>query len=410
MTSAMTTRFAALALALATGLAYGEEVDEVALDEAPSATATPLPGPQPSPTAPATVAPTPAPTQAGPQASPTAGLGEPGFDRASAQSPSPSNDASKASEDDEGLVIIAPGASSPEDTLESFGIDSPFNWRGRGRGRKDMDAPAGTREGPEGEEAIEINAPESSDFRSGEKVDVESAGRSQSAENYDHVEKAGFVVSGSDSSFDLVVAAEKNKKTLFARGAVFYASAEPGRQVYPGSVYTVFRDMGKVSSGPERRELGIAIRAVGVAKVIRVDSEAILMRVEKQYDALRPGDRLRLRDPDRARHFGSLRQASGEAAPSALTGMVAAPQQLQESARAGQYVYLDFGRGQGLTPGMRLAVYRDQVPVTDNLNEVPGPTGKVGELEVVSVQRHTATARVTKSVIGLQAGDRVRNR
>lgn len=387
--------------------AAAEEVDEVSMEESPpKGEASPVPSPTfsatPAPSVEPTVAPTPAAQEAAkPAPEPTKQpLSDPGFDKAS-----------QPSDDSDGLVIIAPGASSPEDSFEAFGIESPFNWRDKKR--KAFSAPSGAQEGEDpslSDEPIELNAPETSDFR--ERVDVETAAGTKvlGSEKYDTVERAGAVFSGDETRIDGRIKVEKNQRLAFSAGKLFYFDAEPGRQVYPGSIYSVWREGGKVTYGSEKKELGQLFRAVGIARVIRVESESIQARLEKQYEEVRPGDVLRLRDSDRARHFSSLRKGPSEASPSEIQGEIAAVQPPRRFAQAGRIVFLNLGRSQGIVPGMRLAVYRDRPEAAEPTKVLPGPMGRIGELEVLSVHRSSATARVSKSVAPLAPGDRVRFR
>ena len=396
-----------------------DNADVVAIDDGHPATATATPTPLPSatqtptdePTLPPTATPEPAP-QAAAQPSPAAAdgaavkasaenLGEPIFDKSGKR---------LMGEGDEGLVIIAPGAASPEDAFESFGIDSPYNWRERQKKTIGGAGAAAEGAGP-GDESIQLNAPETSDFK--EKVAVEnSQGQEiQDSGGYDVVERAGMVEPEAEFPMDGTILREKNNKAVFGEGSIFFMSVEPGRQVYPGSIYSIYRDMGKVQSGgDDPQDMGKLLRAVGVAQVVRVDSENTIARVEKQYDAVRVGDGVRLRDPDKTRYFESLRQATGVAPVSDIKGNIVGVQYMQSTAVKGSFVYLDVGKSGGALPGVRLSVYRSTDMSGDMFNDKPGSVGKLGEIEVLSVQRESSTARVIKADGGMAVGDQIRYR
>jgi hypothetical protein len=381
-----------------------DESDVVSLDEgAPSPIPTPTPTFSYSPTAVPTDTAVPEPTASANPAKATDDLSNPGFDQANGAVVASAK--GKADDEDNGLVIIAPGAASPEDSLEAFGIDTPFNWREKKR-RALSEPETGA---AAGDESIELNAPETSDLK--DQIAVEEPGKpATEAENYDAVERAGFILAPDDFRFDAYVVRQKDSKHIYGRGDQVFIQMEPGRQVYPGSIYSAFRDDGKVQFGDDGQDLGHLVRAVSVIRVIRVDSESILARVEKQYDAGRVGDGLRLRDPDRARHYASLRPGNTEPPAADLHGAVVALQDGDTTIGAGQHAYLNIGRNQGLLPGMKLVLYRD-VPVgKDPLEIMPGPVGKIGELSVVSTQKNTSTVRVKKSTTGVRVGDLVKYR
>lgn len=379
-----------------------EEADVVSLDEArpsPSATASPTFSATPT-EVPPTAVPTAQPAKAGAEAmapAPKENLADPGFDK---PRPTPSGN------EDDGLVIIAPGAASPEDSLEAFGIDTPFNWREK---KKRAIAEPGEGGAQAGNESIELNAPETSDLK--DQVSVEEPGKpATEAENYDAVERAGFILPLEEFRFDAMVVREKNGHLIFGKGDLVYLQMQPGRQVYPGSIYTAFRDEGKVMGGEDRKELGDLVRGVSVIRVIRVDSENIMARVDRQYDHGKVGDGLRLRDPDRARHFASLRQNAGEAPAADLKGEIAELQNRKLTIRAGQHAYLTIGRSQGVLAGMKLMIYRD-VPLEQDTTKIqPGPVGKIGEFVVVSTQKNSCTVRLNKAVTAVRVGDKVRYR
>jgi hypothetical protein len=413
------TWMAAAVLGLGLGLLGGraraaaeapEPVLEVDLGGQPTDTPSPVPTATPLPPTP-TALPSPAPEAAakplsasaeldlGPSPSPTPpaeDLKQPRFD--------------KAMPEEDGLMIIAPGAASPEDSLESFGIESPFNWKDRQsrtlQPGKDADAAKG---GANGEE-LELSAPESSDLN--ERVSVENGeGEAQPSDvDYDRIERAGGVLNAGEYRVDGRV--ERNKDgQIFARSRVQVAlRMEPGRQVYPGSVYTVFREGGLLSTtGDDSHEVGQLVVNVGVLRVTRIEGEEVLARVEKQYEAIREGDLIRLRDPERLKYYAALRQ--GPATPALdLQGEVVGLIPPTLVANRGDVVYLDIGRAKGVVPGMRLMLTRDAEDLgADGIRSLM-PTGRFGVVQVVNTSRDACVARVVQSLGEVRLGDRVRYR
>lgn len=355
-------------------------------------TATPVP-PSPTPTVEVTEAPSPqgeATLEA--TATPGADLGQVRFKNA---------DEADAGGSD-GLMIIAPGAASPEDSLESFGIDSPFNWKNRDR-RALKPGAAGD------DEALELGAPETSDLR--DQVQVESgAGEAMaSSADFDLVERAGLVLGASEYRVDGRIARTTDGTFFVVKNGQVTLHMEPGRQVYPGSIYTAFREVKRMQgSGPDAPDVGMLIKNTGVLKVIRIEGEEVLAKVERQYDIVREGDLVRLRDPDRLRYYNSLRQ--GGSAPLQLSGEVLGPMPPKLVAKSGDIVFVDFGRKQGAWPGMRLLVTR--LPA---LKDEQGlrpflETGRIGQLELLQVSREASAAKVVSANGIIRRGDKVRFR
>jgi hypothetical protein len=386
-----------------------EPVLEVDLGGHPTDTPTAAPTATPPPTAAPTEAPTEAPTAVEGAAAALSGSAE--LDLAPSPAPTPGPDLrqpsfDKAMPDEDGLMIIAPGAASPEDSLESFGIDSPFNWKGR-QGRTlqpGKDASAA------GEDELELSAPDSSDLR--DRVSVENGeGEAQpSDEDYDKVERVGGVLNAGEYRVDGRVARMKGGE-IFARENVQVAlSMEPGRQVYPGSVYTVFRDGGVLSTGgDDAHEVGQLIRNVGVVRVTRIEGDEVQARVIKQYDAIREGDLVRLRDPERMKYYAALRQGQGAPALD-LKGEVIGLLPPSLMARRGDVVYLDLGHANGVEPGMRLLLSRDPQDLGADGIRALKATGRLGVVEVLNVSRDACVARVTQAADDVRVGDKVRYR
>lgn len=391
------------------GLSWGGavelNVDEAAPTQAATAaiTVAPTMATTVAPAVAATVAPTTVPTIAPTTAATPVPKATPGQDLRDVDF----NKAGNESEED-GMVIIAPGSQSPEDSLESFGIESPFDWKKRGV--KPLGAPKG-----QDAEAIELGAPDRSDLK--EKVSLETAeGEALPGDMaYEEVERAGMVLSPEEYRVDGQVARERTGKLLSRRGTVIYLRMEPGRQVYPGTVYTLYRNKGLLRSGsPAQMDIGTLMVPSGVVRVIRVDGDLVATRVEKGYIEINEGDLARLRDPDRLRHINALRQ-SGNGPPAELNGEIIGVHSGRTLARKGDVVYLNLGRAKGNQPGLRLTVSRD-VPSPPSPSQPASAqregqaVGKIGQLEVLSITRDACSARVIKSAGELRPGDRVRLR
>ena len=70
-------------------------------------------------------------------------------------------------------------------------------------------------------------------------------------------------------------------------------------------------------------------------------------------------------------------------------------------AGAGQFVIIDAGSADGVSPGSVFSVYRIMYP------SVPTPRNVVGEVTVVATRDATATAKITYSSQEIMVGDQV---
>lgn len=403
----MTFAAAALAVLWAAGpllpeAAGGAEVEVDLSEGAPTATVPPSPAATVAPTSEPTQAPSPAATAA-PTSAPT---------QAASPAPTPGAaddlkqvrfDSGSKGGDEEGLILIAPGGVSPEDTLESFGIDSPFNWKERGR--RPLEAPTS-----EGEEALELSSPETSELK--DRVSVESAQGTElpGEADYDLVERSGGLLGASEYRVDGRLVRAKGGQFFAKKGNLVLLKMEAGRQVYPGTLFTTFQDHGlRRATRGDQRELGALVKPTGVIRVTRLEGEEVQARVEKQYETIREGDLVRLRDPEKQRYYATLRQGPSSVPPE-LAGEVAAVEPFSFVAAKGSMVYLSIGRAQGLAPGMRLAVHREAQPLDSAGGRSVVDSGRVGLVKVVAVYRYSATAVVLKTSDGLRPGDLVRYR
>jgi hypothetical protein len=312
-------------------------------------------------------------------------------------------------------MIIAPGAVSPEDSLESFGIDSPFNWKQSGAS-KSAAAPAEGQPAPSGRSR-------------GERVDVENGeGEILPTESdYDAVERAGSVVSAEEFRSDGRLDRTKDGQ-IFGRSNVQVDLAmDAGRTAAVDSVYTIFRDDGPLRThGADPKVVGELIENVGVLRVTRVDEDGVVARIEKQYNRIMAGDLIRPRDPERLKYYSLLRQGPSTA-PKGLRAEVLGLVPPSLFAHRGDVVYLNIGRAKGALPGMRLLVTRgEDRPGPDDPNELMPmgpisptlaqsddlralhPTGRIGVVEVINVTHDACVARVVESEGEIRAGDEVR--
>jgi hypothetical protein len=131
--------------------------------------------------------------------------------------------------------------------------------------------------------------------------------------------------------------------------------------------------------------------------------------VEKQYEAIREGDLIRLRDPERLKYYASLRQGPGQPALD-MKGEVVGLRPPHMVANRGDVVYLDLGRAKGVVPGMRLLLTRDAEELGDDGVRSLRGTGRLGVLQVLNTTRDASVARVLQVQGEVRLGDRVRYR
>ncbi len=362
----------------------------------------------------ATAAATPAATVAAPALSPSptrTPTSEPSIQAEAAPAAATATAASPAAGQgsDEGVVLVAPGTESPADSLATFGIESPFSGGaaqpgaigapGEGGGEGGLELSTGS---GEGEGNISLVGPN---------------GKGQPAlDSYSVVERAGGILSEDELRVDGIISQSKDAGLLIGANDVVFLQMEQGRQVYPGSEYTVFQERGVVNDPADQTELGKLVAVLGVVKVTRVDGENVMGRVTALYQAMQPGDELVLRDVGKLRYLASLRGAGRELAGD-LKGDIVCIQGHKDQAAENDIVYLDFGSRQGVVPGIEFTAYRpvkapgEAVESGTFFSPMPSePAGRLGLLRILSTERGTCAARVVRAVDPLEIGDEVRYR
>lgn len=182
-----------------------------------------------------------------------------------------------------------------------------------------------------------------------------------------------------------------NKRLLGAGDQIFLELTRP-HEVAPGDLFTVYRRVKKVYHPVRGDYLGDLTSVIGIVKVLRVNGGKATVKIVRSFDAMFPGD-------------GATRQTPGQPAPASSglphpegTGMIIELPPGKTLIGEGSVVYVDWGRHDGVKLGDRLVVLRENVGV---------PPQVIGELQVVSVEDRTATARIVRSLTPFLRGDRI---
>jgi chemotaxis protein MotB len=181
-------------------------------------------------------------------------------------------------------------------------------------------------------------------------------------------------------------------KRLLGTGDQAYLELTNPQEVAPGDQFTVYRNVKKVYHPVRGHYLGDLITIVGVVKVLKVTDNKATVKIVRSYDAIFPGD-------------GATRQASppppepessGQPLPDG-TGIIVELPPGQTLIAQGHVVYVDWGRNDGVKPGDKLLVFRENTDI---------PIQIIGEMQIIAVEDQTATARVTRSTAPFMRGDR----
>ena len=189
-----------------------------------------------------------------------------------------------------------------------------------------------------------------------------------------------------------VGAAYTGDKLMLGVGDPIFLRLSKADEASPGDLLTLYRRLHKVFHPLEGRYLGDLFIILGIVRVAKIDQDLATVTIERSYDSIAPGDRamrfvLPPRDPP---------SLPGRMLPDS-PGVIVDVQDRRTLIGQRNVVYVDWGREDGLAVGDRLEVYR----------VMPGlPNRMVGELKVIAMEDHTATALISRSLTPILRGDR----
>ena len=214
---------------------------------------------------------------------------------------------------------------------------------------------------------------------------------------YDRIIASGFitqglsptgVVSGMDPLAD-------DKKNFLSQGDRIAIRWEKGTDPRVGEVYVLYRPVHPVSHPETRQKVGILIEVVGTVKIASIQGRSGIGVILSSFDYAFSGDGV-----IPVQELG-IQSTPPPVTPGPAPSIVPTTEGtivdiLHGNILAGQYavVYLDRGSSQGVVPGRRFSVHREQM--------------KIGEVFIISTQKSTATALVTQSREPLAPGDKIR--
>ncbi len=214
----------------------------------------------------------------------------------------------------------------------------------------------------------------------------------------------GFVLSGDVGRSGVLVGAKDNR-VLVGEGDIVYL--KDGKKLSPkeGDQLLVYRSIRKVYHPKTGTYMGRLVVVLGTLKILETSSKITTAKVAKSYNYILTGDRVAPYEAIRLPSFE--KKQTGESVQ--VKGYVVDVK--EEKVAIGQFdvVYIDRGMRDGIGRGSSFKVIRDG-DRTSYFSVGEGtllPPRIIGELEVISVNDRTATAKVRKSSETINRGDRI---
>jgi chemotaxis protein MotB len=188
---------------------------------------------------------------------------------------------------------------------------------------------------------------------------------------------------------------ERDTKFIIGTNSVVYLRMADMDGVAVGDLFTVYRLVHKVFHPAHGRYLGWLTSVRGIVQVTKIDAdvEIVTAQVIRAFNAITPGDGVMHYVPPAAQAVPPPDRTTPE-----IASIVAELPARHTLAGQQNVVYIDWGRQEGLMRGDHLDIYRPK----------PGrPLRWVGELRVLSVQDHSASALIVRSPVNILRGDRL---
>ena len=186
-------------------------------------------------------------------------------------------------------------------------------------------------------------------------------------------------------------------------GDIVYMGGGTKQGLTAGSLFTIVAGERPVVHPVTAQAFGSFYKYVGRLRVLSVQEDTAIAEIVHSCDAVHLGDRLRPFEPEPV-PLGRptpLRPVNLPVAAEKLKDAPAIIYSRDEIISLGQdhVVFIDRGSDQNVTPGDVFTIYRS--------NEHGLPPLLLGELAVLSVQKRSATAKITESRYTIFLGDRL---
>jgi len=212
----------------------------------------------------------------------------------------------------------------------------------------------------------------------------------------------GFLLEKGFNAAGVIIAAQENRQ-LLGEGDIAYTDIGSESGAKTGKYYSIFKNAGPVTHPVSSVVMGSKIVPLGTLKLEEMKEKTSSAVITDSFLEVGVGSYL-MPYRDKRREVFLL------AADRDLSGYIVASLHGVITIGAGEIVFLDLGREQGLKTGNMLYVVRDVVPEQKFLDLTPLgklPDEVLGAVVVVDTGKNTATALVVKSVNAIYRGDRV---
>ncbi|HEX2770646.1 MAG TPA: peptidoglycan-binding protein LysM, partial [Geobacteraceae bacterium] len=200
-----------------------------------------------------------------------------------------------------------------------------------------------------------------------------------------------------------VIVSTYQNRQMVGKDEIVYTDIGRVHGARAGDRFSIFRKMDAVSHPVTSSIIGYKVVPLGALQLSEMEETTSKGIITNSFLEIGAGAYLM---PYRDRK----REVYLQASDLELTGYIVETLTGKITIAAGDIVYLDLGRAQGLKTGNLLYIVRDVVPDQKLFDFTPIgklPAEVLGALVVVEIGQNTATALVVKSIDAIYRGDRV---
>lgn len=196
-----------------------------------------------------------------------------------------------------------------------------------------------------------------------------------------------------------------DKRGLLGRGDSVYLTLSSDMKI--GDRFTILRIVKKVRHPKTGVFMGNLVKVLGDLKIVAINKETATAEIINSYDYITKGDRIDTYTEIEIPLLPSERVSS----PAGINGYIVETMDRRVSNAQWDIVYLDKGLKDGLTAGDRLKVVisGNKAPVPSTGRKIQLPDQVIGEVQILSLQEKSSTARIIKSIKDISRGDMIQS-
>jgi hypothetical protein len=205
---------------------------------------------------------------------------------------------------------------------------------------------------------------------------------------------AGFV--STDETGDTIAGAQEKGRSLLGYDDVVYVSMRDAENIKIGDKYLIFTPLNKVKDPKTGKYVGRLIKGLGILKITAKHPAATVLtaRITISFDTIGIGNLLTPYQEPTPIYQSAQKKAKN------LSGYILEVTDKRTISSQSDVVYLDLGKADGVEPGDHFSVYMEP-------SKKGFPRIMIGDVQVLLVKEHTATAVVKTSYGPIDNGSAV---